>query len=85
MPLRKEGIAWASDKKEKFIPNVNQPGKRPDTWNWAKVDNVSLPINDEDVIVWMRVAGLPTFKKLYRIIDEDLPAGDYTFDIISSM
>ena len=33
-------------------------------------------MNDEDFIVWMRTAGLPTFKKLYRKIDFDLKKGD---------
>jgi len=38
--------------------------------------NVTLPyVNDPDFIVWMRTAGLPTFKKLYRIIDQDIPKG----------
>ncbi len=34
------------------------------------------PVTDEDFIVWMRTAGLPTFKKLYRVINRDLKAGD---------
>ena len=34
------------------------------------------PVDDEDFIVWMRTAGLPTFKKLYRKIHLDLKAGD---------
>jgi len=36
---------------------------------------------DEDFIVWMRTAGLPTFKKLHRIIHENLDAGTYTVEI----
>jgi len=36
---------------------------------------------DEDFIVWMRVAGLPNFKKLYRIIDQDLDPGTYIVKI----
>jgi len=36
----------------------------------------ALPsVVDEDFIVWMRTAGLPTFKKLYRVIHQDLPKG----------
>jgi hypothetical protein len=34
------------------------------------------PVDDEDFIVWMRTAGLPTFKKLYRKINVDLKKGD---------
>ena len=40
-------------------------------------DGHQLPVvTDEDFIVWMRTSGLPTFKKLYRVIDSvSLPAG----------
>jgi hypothetical protein len=31
----------------------------------------------QDFIVWMRVAGLPTFRKLYAIIPQGLPVGSY--------
>jgi hypothetical protein len=38
----------------------------------------SLPtVTDEDFIVWMRTAGLPTFKKLHRqILSQSFAAGD---------
>jgi len=36
---------------------------------------------DEDLMVWMRTASLPEFRKLYRIIDVDLPAGTYYMQI----
>jgi len=65
--LRKDGIAWESDKEKKF--------KNPPTD--VKGVRVIADFEDEDFIVWMRTAGLPNFKKLYRIIDEDLEAGDY--------
>src|SRR4051794_30322935 len=32
----------------------------------------------------MRTAALPTFRKLYRIIDQTMPAGDYTVHIENS-
>jgi len=71
IPLKKEGIAWASDVKQKFNnPPADAPGIR-----------VIKDFEDEDFIVWMRTAGLPNFKKLYRIIDQDLSPGTYTVDI----
>jgi len=71
IPLRKEGIAWASDVKQKFNnPPAGTPGIR-----------VIQDFEDEDFIVWMRTAGLPNFKKLYRIIDEDIQPGTYQIDI----
>ncbi|GMH84264.1 hypothetical protein TL16_g09871 [Triparma laevis f. inornata] len=33
-------------------------------------------VKNEHFIVWMRTAGLPKFRKLYGIIDEDLAVGD---------
>ena len=32
-------------------------------------------------MVWMRTAGLPTFRKLYAIIDEEIPAGEYVVEV----
>lgn len=70
--LQKEGIAWDSDVDKKFDnPPKSAPGIR-----------VIPDFKDEDFIVWMRVAGLPTFKKLYRIIEkEDLRKGKYEVEI----
>jgi len=72
--LRKDGIAWASDRDKKFKnPPANAPGIRliPD-------------FEDEDFIVWMRTAGLPDFKKLYRIINVALEPGYYTVQVRSN-
>lgn len=72
--LRKNGIAWASDREKKFKnPPASTPGIR-----------VIPDFEDEDFIVWMRTAGLPDFKKLYRIIDQDIPAGEYTVVVTSN-
>jgi len=69
--LRKKGIAWSSDVDQKFNnPPADAPGIR-----------VIPDFEDEDFIVWMRTAGLPNFKKLYRIIDTDLSPGTYSVDI----
>jgi len=72
--LRKNGIAWSSDIKEKFNnPPSDAPGIR-----------TISDFEDEDFIVWMRTAGLPNFKKLYRIIDQDLAPGTYSVDIANN-
>jgi len=74
VPLRKNGIAWSSDVDSKFKnPPADTPGIR-----------IISNFTDDDFIVWMRTAGLPNFKKLYRIIDEDLTAGNYTVDIVNN-
>jgi len=69
VPLQKEGIAWESDVKEKF--------KNPPPSDQVRV---IADFEDEDFIVWMRVAGLPTFKKLWRIINVPMN-GNYTVTI----
>lgn len=72
----KKGIAWSSDVEDKFKPI---PGK--ETSNTTT--GYQLPsVDDEDFIVWMRTAGLPTFKKLHRRILKDLKKGDVLqFDV----
>lgn len=97
VPLLKTGIAWPSDKTIKF---KNPPIKtdlasafagyaKPK--NWAKaiyeLDTEDVQNNgfqNEDLIVWMRTAALPTFRKLYRRVNhtengfaDGLLAGNY--------
>jgi len=72
IPWTKKGIAWKSDVDKKFNnPAADAPGVR-----------IIDDFEDEDFIVWMRTAGLPNFKKLYRIINQDLEADtEYTVEI----
>lgn len=69
----KDGIAWKSDRDSKFTFDSALPSGTTRLTS----QGVMLPnITDEDFIVWMRTAGLPTFKKLYRKIENlDLKAG----------
>lgn len=101
--LNKMGIAWSSDKSIRFRnPYVNQGSDLREAFagtikppNWPKpVYNLSTnPDNNgfqnEDLIVWMRTAALPTFRKLYGIVVTDalqsdidhLPSGSYSVSI----
>lgn len=65
IPWTDEGIYWPSDN-AKFKPI---PAGSP---NFI-VANTTSP----DFIVWMQVAALPKFHKLYRIIHQPIPAGSY--------
>lgn len=57
----------------------DDPG--PSTEGIRIVDSFENPL----LKVWMRVAALPNFLKLYAIIDEDLPAGMYKMEVENRM
>lgn len=98
--LRHEGIAWATDKNAKF---KNPPGptlqqafagyRRPPSWSkdvWDLSRNDSNNgYQNEQLIVWMRTAALPTFRKLYARVDHTvdpaytngLPKGEYQLEV----
>uniref|UniRef100_A0A8C4DEP1 Cell cycle control protein n=2 Tax=Dicentrarchus labrax TaxID=13489 RepID=A0A8C4DEP1_DICLA len=98
IPLVKKGIAWWTDKHVKFRnPGENltaafQGTNKPVNWRKPVYElDPSDPDNNgfinEDFIVWMRTAALPTFRKLYRIIQKKsnttptLPSGKYVLEI----
>ncbi|XP_030574562.1 cell cycle control protein 50A-like [Archocentrus centrarchus] len=100
VPLVKKGIAWWTDKHVKFKnPGGNsnltaafQGTAKPVNWRKPVYElDPSDPENNgfinEDFIVWMRTAALPTFRKLYRIIQKKpgatptLPSGNYVLHI----
>ncbi|KAI7800305.1 transmembrane protein 30Ab [Triplophysa rosa] len=100
IPLTKKGIAWWTDKHVKFrnpgSSNPNLTAVFQDTAkpiNWGKpvyeldTDSENNGFINEDFIVWMRTAALPTFRKLYRIIQKKnsmtptLPRGNYTLEV----
>lgn len=100
IPLMKKGIAWWTDKHVKFRnPGGNDPNltavfqatTKPINWRKPVFELDTDPENNgfinEDFIVWMRTAALPTFRKLYRIIQKKnnmtptLPRGNYTLEV----
>ncbi|XP_026314221.1 cell cycle control protein 50A isoform X2 [Hyposmocoma kahamanoa] len=83
VPVLRTGIAWASDKQIKFRNPPLGPGQtlkdafanytKPQNWHKHIYELDTDPENNgflnEDLIVWMRTAALPTFRKLYRRVD----------------
>lgn len=83
VPLLRTGIAWPSDKNIKFR-NPEGDWKeqlksfaRPVAWSKGldelDTDDSNNGFQNEDLIVWMRTAALPNFRKLYRLIDHSQP------------
>ena len=78
LAIDEKGIAWKSDRKEKFgsqIANNFNLGSS-ELSQYRGGGTITGPLNEnEHFIVWMRTSALPTFRKLYGKIDEDLEAG----------
>ncbi|XP_064167048.1 transmembrane protein 30C [Anguilla rostrata] len=100
--LIRRDIAWYTDKTVKFrnpsVPNetlaqVFKGTAQPVYWQKPAYElDPTDPGNNgfinEDLIVWMREAAFPTFKKLYGILnrsqgrfEDGLPAGNYSVSI----
>lgn len=101
--LIRKGIAWESDKEYKFKnPDLggksweeyfkNNSLTSPKDWGrnlWEldTEDETNNGLQNEDLIIWMRTAALPNFRKLYRkinhtgVFENGLPKGTYRFDI----
>ncbi|KAH7856826.1 hypothetical protein Vadar_005923 [Vaccinium darrowii] len=72
--VNKKGIAWESDTQFKFGYDVYPKNFQSGVIGGAKLDE-KIPLSEqEDLIVWMRTAVLPSFRKLYGKIEEDLDA-----------
>lgn len=64
--LNGTGIAWPIDREVRFKGSEN----------YSEWENQT--IESEDFMVWMRLAPYRSWKKLYRIIEDDLPPGNYS-------
>jgi hypothetical protein len=82
--VNKTAIAWKSDREERFNNTVfpsNFPNNNRTTLaNASQIGggwlNESLPLSkNENLMVWMRTAALPTFRKIYGRIETDLQPG----------
>lgn len=88
IPVKRTGIAWKSDVRVKFSSKVfpqNFPNNIDEVLRMGSstrfpIGGASLDPNvplsqDENLMVWMRPAPMPTFSKLYGRIHQDLHAG----------
>ncbi|XP_059623293.1 ALA-interacting subunit 1-like isoform X2 [Cornus florida] len=73
--VSKKDIAWDSDQNYKFGSDVYPKNFQNNGLIGGAKLNSSIPLSkQEDLIVWMRTAAFPTFRKLYGKIEEDLKA-----------
>ncbi|CAG9809514.1 unnamed protein product [Chironomus riparius] len=91
------GIAWPSDKQIKFrnppnwrdaLKNKGRPiAWRKNLWELDPLNENNNGLQNEDLIVWMRTAALPSFRKLYRRVFHEgsysngLPRGRYVLNV----
>lgn len=98
VPMNKLGIAWSTDKavkfknpegaEEYFRSNFRPPNWQMTAWDFDPSNPSNNGYENEDFIVWMRTAAMPTFRKLYRKLftngstyQNGLPAGTYSLVI----
>lgn len=75
--VNKKNIAWGSDTRSKFGTNVYPKNFQGGELIGGAKLNESKPLSEqEDLIVWMRTAALPNFRKLYGKIEVDLDVND---------
>lgn len=77
LKVNRKNIAWKSDRDHKFGKHVYPFNFQNGTFVGGGKLHPRIPLSDqEDLIVWMRTAALPSFRKLYGRIEEDLNADD---------
>ncbi|KAG5235155.1 ALA-interacting [Salix suchowensis] len=77
LSINRKNIAWKSDRDSKFGKQVYPHNFQNGTLIGGGKLDPNIPLSDqEDLIVWMRTAAFPSFRKLYGRIEEDLKADD---------
>ncbi|KAF8389630.1 hypothetical protein HHK36_024149 [Tetracentron sinense] len=77
LDVSKKNIAWKSDQDHKFGSDVYPKNFQSGSLIGGAKLNASIPLSEQvDLIVWMRTAALPTFRKLYGKIEVDLEANE---------
>lgn len=77
LTVDKKDISWKSDREHKFGKDVYPSNFQNGALKGGATLNPKIPLSEqEDLIVWMRTAALPTFRKLYGRIYFDLKEND---------
>ncbi|KAI3727870.1 hypothetical protein L6452_16491 [Arctium lappa] len=77
LDINKKDIAWKSDTEIKFGSDVYPKNfQKGELIGGGELDETKPLSEQEDLIVWMRTAALPNFRKLYGKINSDLEANE---------
>jgi len=77
LTVDKKDISWKSDREHKFGKDVYPSNFQNGALKGGATLNPKIPLSEqEDLIVWMRTAALPTFRKLYGRLYFDLKEND---------
>ncbi|GMH01469.1 hypothetical protein Nepgr_003308 [Nepenthes gracilis] len=77
LKVNRNNIAWKSDREHKFGKEVYPYNFQNGSLIGGGNLDLHIPLSDqEDLIVWMRTAALPSFRKLYGKIEDDLDEGE---------
>ena len=71
--IEETDITWSEEKS--YYKNINMPG------SWTNMEDGICYIILEHFIVWMKLSGLPSFRKHWGRIEQDLEPGEYTITI----
>ncbi|KAK7377848.1 hypothetical protein VNO80_03281 [Phaseolus coccineus] len=83
--INKKNIAWKSDQDGKFGSDVYPKNFQVGGLIGGARLNESIPLSEqEDLIVWMRTAALPTFRKLYGKIETDIEDNEEVMLVIEN-
>ncbi|KAJ1290819.1 hypothetical protein BS78_02G272300 [Paspalum vaginatum] len=75
--VNKRGISWRSEREVIFGNRVFPKNFQNGSLIGGGTLDPNIPLSEhEDLMVWMRTAALPTFRKLYGRIDVDLQADE---------
>uniref|UniRef100_A0A7N0RE09 ALA-interacting subunit n=1 Tax=Kalanchoe fedtschenkoi TaxID=63787 RepID=A0A7N0RE09_KALFE len=77
LTVNKKNISWDSDREHKFGNRVYPFNFQNGSFIGGGNLDQNKPLSEqEDLMVWMRTSALPSFRKLYGKIEEDLNADD---------
>ena len=83
--IRTSGISWEVDRERKFKRNQNYlTTQYRDVMSMSFCSKIKLILLDERFINWMSFSTLYNWKKLWGIIDQNLPIGTYEFTVNNS-